>query len=206
MNNLLLSSVGLVMLVVGCSKKADDAKPDFVSPLGSAPLVAADMHHVDIVDIVKQAHAPALAKESHARLTRIIAHRVTGGLIDATSPQACETTYEYSYLDPSKPPGQDKVAGMINVGASMGHLETLGGLPVTQHSPGYIDEPTCRSKDAWQTAINTGVPANAVAEWQMYAKGPGTPLVWSLSVDGHDEYRREIDGVGCKLVKSWAKK
>jgi hypothetical protein len=26
-----------------------------------------------------------------------------------------------------------------------------------------------------------------------------------LSVDGHDEYRRTIDAMTCKLVKSWAK-
>jgi hypothetical protein len=67
--------------------------------------------------------------------------------------------------------------------------------PPTKSVPTYIDEPTCSSRSAWQTAMESGVPADAVATWEL------TRHAWSLRVKGHAEYTRQIDATSCKLVK-----
>jgi hypothetical protein len=52
----------------------EDARPP------ADALVAADIHHVDVADIVRQAHARAVAENSHARLVYAVGFDAHGGL------------------------------------------------------------------------------------------------------------------------------
>ncbi len=55
--------------------------------------------------------------------------------------------------------------------------------------------------------MTSGVPTEAVAQVMYYDNEPyrkGGPYVWSFRIRGQDQYRREIDGLTCALVRSWA--
>ncbi len=175
---------------------------------GSAHKIdAPDLHKVDIADVVRQASAIALAQEPHAdKLSSVVAFQVVGGMLDVTQQNAASVDFSFHYNDPTKAPGQkDVVEGSVSV-----HVRAGGMEPRTMNAF-YRDKtltaPKCASKDAWAVAVKSGVPDNAVSTFHLYDNSPfspKSPTVWSIRVDGHDEYRREIDATNCALVKSWA--
>lgn len=167
---------------------------------------APDPRKVDIAEVVRQAHALAVAQEPHVdKLSSVVAFNVTGGMLDTTQQNAASIDFSFRYTDPTKPPGQkDVVEGSVSV-----HV-TGGGMNPRTQSAFYRDkalaDPKCSSRDAWATAVKSGVPENAVTTFHLYDNSPfspKSPTVWSIRVDGHDEYRREIDATNCALVKSW---
>lgn len=193
--------------VIG-SQVAPDRERINADGISRTSLAAADLHHMDITDVVAQARPVALAIDRHAKLTGVVVRDAVGGLVDATGDNTADVTYEYRYTDPSKPPGQDVVAGQVILAVYAGEFRTLSSTSSGAFEPTYVDEPKCKSAQAWQTAVKSGVVANARATLHLYdnrAFSPQPPTVWSVRVDGHDEYRREIDAMTCALVKSWAK-
>ncbi len=181
-------------------------------PLGGAAgsgqkIDAPDLHKVDIADLVRQAHAIALVQEPHAdKLSSVVAFQVVGGTLDTTQQNAASIDFSFHYNDPTKAPGQkDVVEGSVSVHVRAGAMEprTMNAF----YRDKALTAPKCSSKDAWAAAVKSGVPDNAVSTFHLYDNSPfspKSPTVWSIRVDGHDEYRREIDATNCALVKSWA--
>ncbi len=67
-----------------------------------------------------------------------------------------------------------------------------------------LPDPKCASRDAWQGAVKSGVPADAVAMLTLSEHAsftPKSPLVWRFSVDGHPEFDRDIDADTCAVAK-----
>jgi hypothetical protein len=134
-----------------------------------------------------------------------------GGTIDLAGAGRIHFDYEYRYLDEKKPPGDDVVQGSIVVIAQRGHLTATRELRTVMHLEGHgvIPDPTCTVSRAWLAAVASGVPATAIARVMYYDNEPttkGGPYVWSFRIRGHDEYRREIDGLSCALLRSWAQR
>jgi hypothetical protein len=176
-----------------------------------------DMAHVDPADIYPQAKRMALAINGHAELEKSILAIVqnggtTGGTVDLTGDQFISYDFDYSYLDPSAPPGKDLVQGRIGVTANQRGLHVFPGETPAGPFPPFVSgprDPKCSVREAWKTAVATGVPADATASLRYSdnsAFDPRTSFVWSFTVAGHGEYRREIDGRTCALVKSWGPK
>jgi hypothetical protein len=183
----------------------------------SMPAVrATDKARVEISSLVQQATEEARKIESRAQLVSVVAFKAQNGLADVSGDKHVSMTFEYLYSDPKKPPGDDQVSGMINVVARNGELNVSSqpGWPASRlkHADkmgGALEVPRCTSDRMWQAATQSGVPANAIADIHLYGNAvftPKSPLVWSIRVEGHDEYRREIDAHTCVVAKNWAKR
>lgn len=173
------------------------------------PVEAADMSKVDIADLCGQARPIAERLQPGAQLVDIVAFEITNGLADLTGASRVLCEFEFAGTDPTQPPGKDSVEYKIDVQAKGG---TLTGRRMKwpasrlKHFDGALEFPTCSSQKMWTVATSSGVPGNAVATIHFYgnkAFSPKSPHVWSVRVDGHDEYRREIDGKTCAMVKNW---
>jgi hypothetical protein len=168
-----------------------------------------DRTRVDPQTLFEPARRLAQLLEPRAELTNTApfsAHMpVRGGTVDLTQPGFLLITFSYDYRDATRPPGMDRVAGAILVRVEYGTLTASRSFSMGPPSAPLAD-PTCPVVRAWQTAVSSGVPDNAVASLLYYDGAPffRGGAVWSFRVDGHDELRREIDAQTCSLVKSWA--
>ncbi len=178
------------------------------------PIALPDLEHVD----PQQLFAPAkkLAQQLQAQVELSFGFPVgthgdlVGGTIDLTGHNRVHFDYQYRTTRPGQPPGKDVDEGSIVVIATQGHLTASREDHGVHFPQGHesIPAPACTVVRAWQVAVGSGVPANAVARVMYYDQNPfdaGGPYVWSFRLAGHDEHRREIDGMTCRLVKSWAK-
>jgi hypothetical protein len=162
----------------------------------------------DIADVVARARTVALAAEPHAtKLGMVVAFEVKHGALDTGQSNAASVQFPFRFQDPSMPPGKDMNEGSINVHVANGAFTPMKINAAFQDRD--LGTPTCSSRAAWATAVKTGVPEDAIATFHLYDNtpfSPKSPTVWSIRVEGHDEYRREIDAMNCKLVKSWDEK
>ncbi|MFO0589489.1 MAG: hypothetical protein U0441_18270 [Polyangiaceae bacterium] len=176
------------------------------------PVEAADMSHVDIADLCSQARPIAEKLQPGAQFVNIVSFDITSGVADLKGASRVLCEFEFAGTDPTQPPGKDSVEYKIDVEAKAGVLtgrRRKWPASTLKHFGGAIEFPTCSSAKMWATAVSSGVPANAVATIHFYNNkvfSPKSPAVWSVRVDGHDEYRREIDGKTCAMVKNWGKK
>jgi hypothetical protein len=175
-----------------------------------------DMAHVDPADVYPEAKRMALAINGRAELEEFMPivqnGGIVGGTVDLTGDQCISYDFDYSYLDLSAPPGKDLVQGRIDIIADHSGLHVFPGETPAAPFPPFVPgphDPKCSVREAWKTAVATGVPEEATASLR-YADNsafdPHTSFVWSFTVTGHGEYRREIDGRTCALVKSWGPK
>jgi len=170
---------------------------------------AGDMTAVDVGALFSQARVVAEKLQTGAQLTGITAFEMVRGTADLTGEVRVLYKFEHAGQDPSQPPGKDTVERAIDVTAQHGKLRGVRRVwPATQLNRfgGPLKPPACTSRRAWEAATNSGVPDDAVAMLHYYDNTPfeaGGPWVWSVRVSGHDDYRREIDGQTCALVKSW---
>jgi hypothetical protein len=161
---------------------------------------------VDAAELVKKARALALAETPDPVFSSAVFFNVTGGLVDTNDSNAGSIDFDFRTTDPNAPPGKDTSDAKLIVHVSKGNLTTTRmpwGAPDRSRA---LDVPSCSSQSAWAAAVKSGVPENAVATLHLYdnrAFSPKSPTVWSVRVDGHDEYRREIDAKTCAMVKSW---
>ena len=172
---------------------------------------AADPTHVDPGELVAQARALALRSEPHVVLTQISLNpAITGGVVDVRPGTSWGFyTFEYSYFDKSRPVGKDKIDGMITIsGAGLRFRVTKTNVTMRLHIPGFDPagalDPRCSLQKAWQAAVKSGVPSDAVASAsyvEAWPPGRGKPFVWSFRVDGHNDLNREIHGQTCAVVK-----
>ena len=179
-------------------------------PAGAVPTVTPEAplgpRMVDAAELVKKARALALADSSDPILAMAVFFNVQGGLVDTADSNAGSIHFEYTARDPNAQPGKDVTNGRTLVHVAKGSMTSMkmsGSAPDRERK---LDVPACPSLSAWNAAVQSGVPQNAVATLHLYYNGaftPKSPTVWSVRVDGHDEYRREIDARTCQVVKNW---
>ena len=192
---------------------SDSTRPDSTRPLREDDVLfdALDRAHVDPGVLVAQARSLALRSNPRAVLTQInITPAVTGGVVDVirSSSSWGYYTFEYSYFDKSRPAGQDKIEGTITVSGFGSHFRlSTSNYAMYSHFPGANPaggaDPRCTMRQAWQAAVQSGVPGNAVASVSYMRGSPMSmdlPFVWSFRIDGHSALRRSVDGSTCGVV------
>jgi hypothetical protein len=205
--------LGAVLFAVVARPRASVSVPTISSPTdapGAVPTVTPapplGPRMVDAAELVKKARALALAESPDPVMSSAVFFNVQGGLVDTQGDNAGSIDFDFQRRDPSAPPGRDVSNARFMVHVAKGNMTAsrMGwGAPDRDRK---LDVPACPSLAAWGAAVQSGVPQNAVATLHLYYNGaftPKSPTVWSVRVDGHDEYRREIDARTCQVVKNW---
>ncbi|MBM4358396.1 MAG: hypothetical protein FJ096_09840 [Deltaproteobacteria bacterium] len=166
---------------------------------------------VDAADVIEAAVAEARKSYPDATFVGANFHDVRGGMIDINAQNAGSARFAYRRVDASKPAGKDVEAGSFHIMVKEGQYSVWAlhtGHGATLQDSG-LALPKCRGAAAWKTAVESGVPADAHAKLHldvaMSSRGTDAKAgEWSFRVDGHDDYRREIDAQTCALRRSWA--
>jgi hypothetical protein len=118
---------------------------------------------------------------------------LTNGMVDASGIK--RLTFLIKSKVPNAPPGADVKTEEVDVRVKNGQLtaDRSEGNPALT----TLDMPTCGSRDAWRSAVQSGVPTNAIVS--MWLTSHFDKPVWSLSVEGHPEYLREVDARTCRI-------
>jgi hypothetical protein len=171
---------------------------------GKVKISALDLKAVDPAELITQAGAAVRRLDSNCELAYAYIGTVQGGTIDTTDHRSlmrwtCRT------IDPTKPPGQDVNHNQWDVRVSGGAFslsKSSGGA--SQSKPPWR-EPSCPFSRVWAATVASGVPSNAVVS--VYYQGHENrhdrqlTMSWSLSVDGHPELTRRVDGETCQVLK-----
>lgn len=168
---------------------------------------------VDAAEVLETAIVEARKEYPDAVMVSAHFKEVRGGLVDVNASNAAHVMFEYRRVDSSKPAGKDVDEGSFHIAVRE------GGYAVWAHHSGRgmasalgggltaTPTPKCRAAAAWKTASESGVPADAVASLHFDRDRPfradASVTEWSFRVDGHDEYRREIDATTCALRRAW---
>jgi hypothetical protein len=154
-------------------------------------------------------HALALRSDPHAALIRIITTgSLDGGTLNLLDAGEDSIRYMFAFLndDKGQPPDPDKQDCVLWVTAWNGRFSVMTSSH-TAHLSGPkpyapVPDPHCPLRTAWQKVVASGVPANSIATAEYSAPrlvGKGWPVLWTVRVDGHDEYERKIDDRTCEL-------
>jgi hypothetical protein len=159
---------------------------------------AADLAHVDPVELLQQARAVAEGYDPHAVLVSISAHGdVTAGTVDVTAAPGITYAYEWHYFDKTRPPGKDKVENGLWIFARWGHFSVMelhrAHALSASHRADPGQSPRCPARDAWSAAVRGGMPQNAVASLDYDPRSDA----WTFRVDGHGELTRVVSGATC---------
>ena len=206
--------LGAVLFTTSMSARSRASGPAVAVPLGAPPSTVPGVppappigpRMVDAAEIVKKARALALAESASPEMSTAVFFNVTGGLVDTSDSNAGSVHFEFTTTDPEAPPGKDVTHSRLLVHVGRGSMTTTKTWASAPDRGRALDVPACPSVSAWNAAVLSGVPQNAVATLHLYYNGaftPKSPTVWSIRVDGHDEYRREIDARSCQVVKNW---
>jgi len=168
---------------------------------------------VDAAEVIETAIAEARKNYPDARFVNAHFSGVRSGMVDVNADNVAHVIFEYRRVDSSKPAGTDVEEGSFHITVDEGRYAVwahhLGHGPSSMFGKGLAATvtPKCRAAAAWKTAVDSGVPANAIAKLHFDRNDPfrGDPnrVEWSFSVEGHDEYRREIDATTCALRRAW---
>jgi hypothetical protein len=178
--------------------------PPVVPTVTPAPPLGARM--VDASELVAKARTMALAQTRDPVLSSAVFFDVVGGLVDTSLDNAGSISFDFASTNANAPPGKDVSYAKLSVHVARGNMS---GTTMPWGAPDRdrkLDVPACSSLAAWNVAVQSGVPQNAVATLHLYFNGafsPKSPTVWSVRVEGHDEHRREIDARTCQMVKNW---
>ncbi len=181
-------------------------------------VVAKDLTKVEPADIIRQAVKQAKKVEPRAKMIRGHFTELSGGLMNLEDESKGFVTFEYRWSDSSKPAGKDVVEGSFYINSDKGGFRVWAHNKNQNAASNWRDAerakaypvpiPTCTVAQAWAVAVKSGVPANAIStvHWsKVGAFSPDRRMQWSFRVEGHDEYRREIDAKTCKLLRRWDK-
>ena len=170
------------------------------------PLQLADPAHVDVLDAYAAAKAAALEVQPGAELFGVSATGLSHGTLDLSGAPPSDAGLGPSLLF------QFEHVGGGGAGPRR-HVEVevkAGGLRITSvegpavaRAPGggslaTLEEPTCPSRKAWATAVESGVPEDATAT--LLLRGGDGHLVWSLHLPGYPLKHREIDARTCAVI------
>jgi hypothetical protein len=175
-------------------------------------LALADLRRVELSSVLEQGLAIARKDDPRFQLTSAHAVNLRGGFVDLTGDGVVYMGFEFYALDPKLPPGKNAVGRRIAIRA-----EKPGVFEVSERSgPSReldprqnLPVPKCKSDAMWRAAVASGVAGESVAAVHLYNSntysGPNR-FTWSLRVDGHDQYRRDIDVDNCTIVRDWSER
>ncbi|HEY4119126.1 MAG TPA: hypothetical protein VGM56_14770 [Byssovorax sp.] len=181
------------------------------------PFHVKDRRHADVTELIPDAVALAHELQPGAKLYGVDAFQLHNGTMDIDGEHQASFEFEFGGKDPSQPPGKDKIEVVIRM--RVGDKELIADA--SPHGAMHLDSdffgreldarPGCTAVKAFEAAVATGVPGNAIGrliyEDAAHNSGGKTDTrakgEWSLRVDGHDEYRREIDANTCEITKNW---
>jgi hypothetical protein len=173
------------------------------------PLQVKNGEHADLTEMLGFARTKAAEKRAGAKLVGINAFGLHHGTADLDHRvDTAYFIYEFEFIgfDKSKPPGQDKIEETISVDVR-GHDATVSVSPMAMHlkTPdvfgGELPPPGCPSKKAFEAAVASGVPDNAIARISYESEHGTKRTTWTIWVDGHDDYRRVVDATTCTIAK-----
>lgn len=164
---------------------------------GLETIQAADLKHVDPLDLLAQARRIATNRDPHAVLVEIAARDdVSAGTVDVTG-RGITYEFEWYYFDKSQPPGKDTVDNKLEVFARGGRFsvrEQGHAFTIRDRTPPG-QTPRCSGRNAWKAAVRSGMPENAVASIRYDA----VRQTWTFHVDGHPELKRVVNDATCTV-------
>lgn len=186
------------------TKKA--ASKEAAKPKVAAP----DLGRVELTSVLEQGFAIARKDDPRFQLTSAHAVNLRGGFLDLKGDGVVYMDFQFYALDPKLPPGKNAVGRRMAIRA-----EKPGVLEVSERSGPSRDldprhnlpVPKCKSDAMWRAAVASGVAGESVAAVHLYNSNPYSGpnrFTWSLRVDGHDQYRRDIDSDNCTVVRDYS--
>ena len=182
------------------------------------PFHVKDRRHADVTELIPDAVALAHELQPGAKLYGVDASpQLHNGTMDLDGEHQASFEFEFGGKDPTQPPGKDKIEVVIRM--RVGDKELIADA--SPHGAMHLDSdffgreldarPGCTAVKAFEACVASGVPANAIGrliyEDAAHNSGGKTDTrakgEWSLRVDGHDEYRRELDANTCEITKNW---
>lgn len=210
---LVVLGAGIVQIVTGPTTSARPvAIPQPHIPISLDPVpgptstaLKSGPRMVDGAELLQKARVLVASEMPDPKLSSALFFNVVGGMVNTTDSNVGSITFESRTVDPNAAAGKDIADMTIVVRVANGTMTStkMNGLSIGDYP---LEVPTCSSQSAWNAAVQSGVPSNAIATMAVESHGAfGTksPTVWSIRVDGHDEYRREIDARTCAMVKNW---
>ncbi len=204
--------------VVGKTKGSKRTKAKAKKKVAN-PIVASDLSKVDPAGVIRQSVALAKRIEPRSKVTGGHFNELKGGLLDFKDAGKGFVSFEYRWSDSSKPAGKDIVEGSFYVTSQKGAFSewahhknrgTASNLSDDKRTKAFpLPLPKCTAAQAWAVAVKSGVPADAISivHWDKVHSFRGdSQTQWSFRVEGHDEYRREIDAQTCKMLRNWGKR
>ncbi len=169
----------------------------------SIAIQAADLRALDPAELIRQAHSEACRRRPDCALTYSYIGGVRAGLLDTTADSAnVLINIAYRATDPTKVPGEDVLDSGFAVRVREGKMYLQDGFPSSRPEPVWPD-PQCSFVRAWQSAVRSGTPGNAVAD-VYYRDGHGprarSRLVWYIRVQSHLEWSRQVDATTCEVL------
>jgi hypothetical protein len=173
------------------------------------PLALPDPAHVDILEAYVAAKAAALEIQPGAELFGISGGAFVGGTHDLTKARdgldagpAMPLLVQFEYVGDSKGKGGVKRHVEVRVARDGLHINTVDGAVFSRESHtrslAALAEPSCSSRGAWATAVDSGVPEGVEATLLLHTEHER--LVWSLWVPNQPLHHRLIDAKTCALV------
>jgi hypothetical protein len=170
------------------------------------PLALPDPAHVDILEAYRAAKAAALEIQPEAELFGISGGAFVRGTRDLTKDRdsldagpAMPLLFQFEYAGDSTGKGDVKRHVEVRVARDGLHIATVdGGRESHGRSLPPLAEPTCSSRRAWATAVDSGVPEDVEATLLLHTEHDR--LVWSLRVPNQPLHHRLIDARTCAVV------
>ncbi|HTQ07826.1 MAG TPA: hypothetical protein VMI54_28425, partial [Polyangiaceae bacterium] len=170
------------------------AKLNLLEGQEAVPISAPDLKAVDPTSVIRQAIAAVRQRDSQCELTNVYIGMIGGAVVDTTG-VGTVVDFFCHFVDKTKPPGQDVSNHEWDVRVFHGYLTLDKSRGYGSGNDPPWQEPTCPFAQVWAAAVASGVPNNAIAT--VYYR----ETAWSLSVDGHPEYDRTVNGATCRIVK-----
>jgi hypothetical protein len=173
------------------------------------PLTLPDPAHVDMLEAYVAAKTAALEIQPGAELFGISGGAFVGGTHDLTKARdtldagpAMPLLFQFEYTGDSRGKGDVKRHIEVRVARDGLHITTVDGAVLAGESRGRslpaLAEPSCSSRGAWATALDSGVPEGVEATLLLHTEHER--LVWSLWVPNQPLHHRLIDAKTCALV------
>jgi hypothetical protein len=167
------------------------------------PIQATNLKAVDPTALIQQASVEVRKRASNCELTYAYIGVLNGGVFDATGHGALLEWGCHS-VDSSKPPGQDVADDEYDVRVSEGTLDIKKSGVARHNQPPWV-EPTCPFSQGFAAAVASGLPANSSVSVYYRYWSPGFRqdgrMAWDLTVSGHPELSRHLDGATCEVVR-----
>jgi hypothetical protein len=175
------------------------------------PLHLADQSHVDVLDAYAAAKSAALDAEPGAELFGISATGLSHGTLDLSAapssdggPGGPSLLFQFDHAGVADGGARVKRHVAVEVKAGGLRITRVEGAMLAGTAEGRslaaLEEPTCPSRKAWATAVESGVPEDATAT--LLLRGGDGRLVWSLYLPRFPLKHREIDARTCALVQT----